>query len=115
MAYDGPPPPIIEPNDVYTISGVVNTEVGTPVSGVGFAIIQNERRTDAATDESGRFYAYLPHTLSGIWRVTHVSISCTSNTMDENCNCINGICGAPDPADAYVDLSQYSDLTFIWK
>ena len=115
MAYDGPPPPIIEPTDVYLITGNVMTELGTPVSGVGFAIIQNERRTDASTDESGQFYAYLPRTLSGTWRVTYVSISCKSNTMDENCNCINNICGAANPIDFYVDLPQDMDLKFVWK
>lgn len=115
MAYDGPPPPIIEPTDVYLITGTVMTELNTPVSGVGFAIIQNERRTDASTDESGQFYAYLPITLSGTWRVTHVSISCTSNTMDENCNCINNICGSANPLDFYIELPQNIELTFVWK
>lgn len=115
MAYDGPPPPIIEPTDVYLITGSVLTELNTPVSGIGFAIIQNDRRTDASTDPKGQFYAYLPRTLSGVWRVTHVSISCKSNTMDENCNCINNVCGTPDPQDAYVELPQISELKFIWK
>lgn len=115
MAYDGPPPPIVEPTDVYLITGSVTTELNTPVSGVGFAVIQNERRTDAATDESGQFYAYLPRSMNGIWRVTHVSISCKSNTMDENCNCINNICGAADPVDYFIELPQQEDLQFVWK
>ena len=113
MAYDGPPPPIVEPTDVYLITGSVFTDAGTPVSGVGFAIVQGDRRTDASTDESGQFY--LPSTLSGAWQVEYVSISCTSNTMDTNCNCINGICGSPDPVSMLVELPQEHELNFIWK
>ena len=115
MAYDGPPPPNIEPTDVYLVTGSVMTELNTPVSGVGFAVIQNERRIDASTDDNGQFYAYLPRTLSGTWRVTYVSISCKSNTMDESCNCINNVCGAADPIDMYVELPQNIELTFVWK
>ena len=115
MTYDGAPPPIVSPADVHEITGIVNTETGTPVDGVGFAIIQDELRMDVHTNENGHFLAYLPHTLSGIWRVAYVSISCTSNTMDENCNCINNVCGAPDPVDAYVELSNDSIVTFVWK
>ena len=115
MAYDGPPPPVVEPTDVYLVTGTVTTELNIPVSGVGFAVIQNDRRTDASTDGNGQFFAYLPRTLSGTWRVTYVSISCTSNTMDENCNCKNNRCGTVDPLDAYVELPQSSELVFIWK
>ena len=115
VAYDGPPPPVVEPTDVYLVTGTVMTELNIPVSGVGFAVIQNEHRTDASTDDSGQFYAYLPRTLSGTWRVTYVSISCTSNTMDENCNCKNNICGTADPLDAYVELPQNNELVFVWK
>jgi len=115
MAYDGPPPPIVEPMDVYLVTGSVFTEAGTPVSGVGFAIVQGTRRTDASTDASGQFYAYLPNTLSGVWQVGYVSISCTSNTMDANCNCINGLCGSPDPESMLVELPQVDKLNFTWK
>ena len=115
IGYDGTPPPVVLPADVYTITGTVFTEAGSPVSGVGFAIINNELRTDTYTDEKGVFYAYLPRTLSGVWRVAYVSISCTSNTMDENCNCINNVCGAANPVDAYVELPQELELSFIWK
>lgn len=115
MAYDGPPPPVIDPIDVYVVTGSVFTEAGTPVSGVGFAILQNDLRLDAHTDTNGLFYAYLPRTLSGVWRVAYVSISCTSNTMDENCNCINNVCGTPDPVDVYVELPQSVELHFLWK
>jgi len=115
MAYDGPPPPIVEPTNVYLVTGSVFTKAGTPVSGVGFAIVQGDRRTDASTDENGQFHAYLPMTLSGVWQVGYVSIACTSNTMDVNCNCINSICGSPDPVSMLVELPQVVELNFIWK
>jgi len=115
LSYDGPPPPIIEPKDVYVITGKVLTERDTPVSGIGFAIHQGTRRTDTITDENGVFFAYLPKTLSGIWKVEQVSVSCTSNTMDQNCNCINDICGSANPQSAMVELPQNSELNFIWK
>jgi hypothetical protein len=115
MAYDGSPPPIVEPTDVYIVSGYVSTEAGTPVTGVGFAIHQGNRRTDASTDENGQFYAYLPRSLSGSWRVEQVSIACTSNTMDANCNCINNLCGAANPQSVFVELPQTSELIFVWK
>jgi len=115
MAYDGPPPPVIEPSNVYVVTGKVYTEANTPISGIGFAIYQGERRTDASTDENGQFYAYLPRTLSGTWQVGYVSVSCTSNTMDSNCNCINNLCGSANPEVLLVELPQVNELNFIWK
>ena len=115
MAYDGPPPPVIEPSNVYVVTGKVYTEASTPISGIGFAIFQGERRTDASTDENGQFYAYLPRSLSGTWQVGYVSVSCTSNTMDSNCNCINNLCGSANPESVLIDLPQVSELNFIWK
>jgi SH3-like domain-containing protein len=113
---DGPPAPFVEPGDVYLVAGLVKTELGTPVSGIGFAITQgSSRRTDAKTDEDGRFYAYLPTTLTGAWVVDYVSVSCTSNTMDANCNCINGICGGAFPRSVEVTLPAAGELNFVWK
>ncbi len=113
--YDGPPLEIVEPENATVITGVVKTELGVPVSGIGFAIEQGTNRTDASTDNEGRFYAYLPANLSGTWRVSYVSISCTSNTMDANCNCKSGRCGAADPASIEITLPQTSELVFVWK
>jgi hypothetical protein len=115
ISYDGPPPPIIEPTSVLLVTGSVMTELGTPVSGIGFAVIQGARRTDAMTDANGQFYAYLPKTMSGTWTVSHVSVSCKSNTMDANCNCINGICGSPFPVNSTVQLPQVEPVKIIWK
>ncbi len=113
--FDGPPPPVIEPKDVILVTGFVKSELGTPISGIGFSIMQGQRRTDAVTDETGQFYAYLPPNISGAWQVSYVSVSCTSNTMDENCNCINDICGTAYPVSATVQLPQNEPLNFVWK
>ncbi len=114
-AYDGPPAPVIEPSNVMLITGMITTEKGTPVSGIGFAVIQGSRRTDAKTDDTGHFYAYLPSNMSGVWTVGYVSIACTSNTMDENCNCKSGYCGSPYPESVFVELPQSELLSFVWK
>lgn len=113
--YDGPPPPVIQPTDVILITGHVVTELGTPVSGIGFVIEQGARRTDAMTDTTGQFYAYLPRTMNGTWTVRYISISCKSNTMDQNCNCINNVCGTAHPETASVTLPQSEPVDFVWK
>ncbi len=113
--FDGPPPSLVEPENVQLVTGTVHTELGTPVNGIGFALEQGTNRTDAATDDEGRFYAYLPSNLSGTWRVSYVSVSCRSNTMDSNCNCISGTCGGAFPVSVDVTLLSSSDLVFVWK
>jgi uncharacterized protein YraI len=106
---------VIEPTDVILVTGFVMTELGTPVSGVGFDVSQGSRSTSATTDLSGQFFAYLPRNMSGTWTVRYSSISCTSNTMDVNCNCIGGRCGSAYPASATVNLPQTEPLNFVWK
>jgi len=115
MAYDGPRAPLVEPANVILVTGKVLTELGTPVSGIGFAVYQGDRRTDAKTDETGQFYAYLPNNMSGIWTVGYSSVSCTSNTMDANCNCIGGKCGSASPESVFVELPQQEVINFVWK
>jgi hypothetical protein len=115
MTYDGPPPPVIEPTNVLLVTGNLVTELGTPVNGVGFAVQQGSRRTDAVTDADGRFFVYLPPTMSGTWTVGYASISCTSNTMDVNCNCIGNRCGTADPVSVSVQLPQTEPLKFVWR
>ena len=115
IGYDGPPAPIVEPTDVILVTGKVVTSLGSPVSGVGFAITQGSRRTDASTDETGQFYAYLPRNMSGTWQVGYVSIACTSNTMDANCNCISGLCGKANPENISITLPPNGVLNFVWK
>ena len=115
IGYDGPPAPIVEPTGVILITGKVLDSQGLPVSGIGFAITQGSRRTDASTDETGQFYAYLPSTMSGTWQVGYVSVSCTSNTMDSGCNCINDICGKANPESISIILPQKDVLNFVWE
>lgn len=115
ISYEVPPPPVIQPTDVILITGTVTTELGTPVSGIGFAVEKGARRTDAVSDESGQFYAYLPRNMSGTWTVSYASVSCKSNTMDQNCNCINNSCGTANPTSATVILPQREPLNFVWK
>lgn len=113
-----PPAPYVEPENVFLVTGLVKTELGIPVSGIGFALTQvgfSSRRSDAVTDEEGRFYAYLPSTLSGTWTVEHVSIACTSNTMDANCNCKSGRCGEADPRMVEISVPFSGELNFVWK
>jgi hypothetical protein len=114
MSYDGPPPPVIEPTEVLLVTGKVLTELDTPVSGIGYAVTQGERTTIARTDEAGQFYAYLPLNMSGVWSVGYTAISCISNTMDANCNCINK-CGTSYPESASVELPQKEPIVFVWK
>jgi hypothetical protein len=117
--YDGPLPPFVEPTDSYLVTGLVKTELGTPVSGIGFAILRNSGttslRTDAITDNEGRFYAYLPTTLTGTWTVEYVSVACTSNTMDANCNCLGGRCGEAEPRIIEISVPTTTELAFVWK
>lgn len=117
--FDGPPPPIIQPQGVQLVSGRVLDEDGNPISGIGFAVTQgtaaNAPRTDATTDETGTFYAFLPQTASGAWHVGYTSIACASNVMDADCNCKGGACGQPQPGSLRVTLPLDGILTFVWR
>jgi SH3-like domain-containing protein len=113
-----PPAPLVEPEDVFLVTGAAHSELNVPVSGIGFALTQigfSARRTDATTDNEGRFYAYIPSTLGGSWTVQYVSIACTSNTMDANCNCKSGRCGEADPASVEITIPFSGELNFVWK
>jgi hypothetical protein len=111
--------PLIEPGPVQTITGLVVDESGQPVSGIQFAIIKgpgdNPPRTDAITGSDGMFYAYLPVSADGSWDIYYTAIACTSNVMDEECNCLSGICGQPYPSDLMISLPTNEPLYFRWK
>jgi hypothetical protein len=100
---------------------MVRDLAGVPISGIQFSIIQgsgnNAPRNDAVTDSSGRFYAFMPADAAGTWTVSYTAVSCTSNTMDSNWNCIGGRCGMPDPVAATLQLpgSTETTLQFTWK
>lgn len=115
---EDPPAPFVEPGDALVVTGRVMTELGTPVSGIGFALTQagfRDRRSDAVTDDEGRFHAYLPSNLTGTWVVEQVSVACTSNTMDANCNCKSGRCGEANPLSMEITLPAAGELNFVWK
>ncbi len=111
--------PSVDPGDVQRITGRVLDANGLPVSGIGYAIEQKtdtkSLRTDAVTDASGTFYAYLPLSASGVWTVSHVSVACNSNIMDANCNCLNVVCGSSYPVSASISLPLGEPLLFAWK
>jgi hypothetical protein len=117
--FDGPPLPIIIPVDVLTISGRVADVNGNPISGIGFAVTQktgsSTSRVDGMTDAAGTFYVFLPLSTSGNWTVEFVSVACTSNTMDADCQCVNNACGKPDPLSITITLPLPAPLSFTWK
>jgi hypothetical protein len=109
--------PVVDPADALVVRGHVTDANGSPVSGVQFALVQgsgsNVPRTDAMTDESGIFHAFMPPDTSGTWWVSYTAISCESNIMDASCNWA----GSPFPEGVYVELPQgaNSTLEFGWK
>jgi hypothetical protein len=111
--------PAVTPADVPIITGKVADEAGKPVSGITFSISQGSGSTEqtntATTDASGQFYAYMPAKASGMWAVIYTAISCTSNKMDKDCNCVGGTCGTANPSAINVILPQSEDVLFTWK
>ncbi|MDD2922645.1 MAG: SH3 domain-containing protein [Anaerolineales bacterium] len=113
--FDEPPLPLVAPKDVQMVTGKVVDENNNPVTGVGFAVMQNDQREDAHTDINGMFYAYLPLKFSGAWTVEFVSVNCKSNTMDANCKCLGGACGKPYPQSYSITLPMSAPLSFVWR
>jgi len=111
--------PTVIPTNVQQVTGRVLDVNGLPISGIGYAIEQQTNskniRTDTITDATGTFYAYLPPSLSGAWNVSYVSVSCTSNTMDADCKCLNSLCGTSYPLSATISLPINQPLSFTWK
>jgi len=88
---------------------------GKPVNAINVAVYQGAgataRRTDANTDASGVFYAYVPEEPNARWQVGVVGIGCTSSIVDAECNYF----GHFEPAVIIIDLPQVSDaLTFTY-
>ena len=111
--------PTIEPGPAQMVLGWVLTEAGQPVSGIHFAIVKGPGdkapRTDAITGTDGRFYAFLPLSADGEWNIYYTAIACTSNVMDQDCNCLGGSCGQPYPSDMNIMLPLGEPLYFVWK
>jgi hypothetical protein len=111
--------PFVQPADMQVVRGRVRTEDGKPIPGIQFAIVQDKPgtppRNDAITDETGTFYVFLPVNTTGTWSVSFTAVACTSNLMDKDCKCINGVCGGPSPASISVTLPLEQDVEFLWK
>jgi hypothetical protein len=117
--HDGGPAPTVKPQASQLVTGRIVDRAGVPVSGIGFAVTRgagpSAPRTDATTDNTGQFYAYLPLDARGQWIVSYVSVACTSNTMDASCHCIGGTCGSPDPQNITITLPYNGALSFVWR
>lgn len=110
--------PVIMPANVVVLEGRIMNESGQPVSGIQFAFVQEEYgkvlRNDGNSDENGVFLVFMPPNISGNWVVSYTAISCTSNTMDANCNCLNGTCGTVSPSVKTITLPQVEPVLFSW-
>ncbi len=111
--------PGVEPGNVLIVRGKVIDASGNPVNGIQFMLTQgtgnNESRTDATTDASGVFTAFLPDTAGGTWTVAFTAISCTSRVMDQNCSCKNGVCGTIKPVSQQITFPLSKDIIFNWQ
>ena len=111
--------PIVEPDDNQLVSGRVFDANGLPISGIGFAFEQTTAsktlRTDAVTDSSGIFYAFLPKKYSGVWTVSFSSVTAGSNAMTPGCLVNPSTCGQPQPATVNVTLPTGTQLNFVWE
>ena len=111
--------PLIEPEEVQLVSGRLLNTSGTPISGVQFAVLRGigaeGQRTDASTDVNGEFYAFLPLSASGPWRVSYTAIACTSNVMDASCNFLPGAGSKTEPETIEISLPYSEQLQFTWQ
>jgi hypothetical protein len=110
--------PVLMPANVMVLEGRIMKENGQPVSGIQFAFEQELTdqilRNDGNSDENGIFLVFMPPDISGNWAVSYVAISCTSNTWDADCNCLDGICGTVSPSAQTITLPQIEPALFNW-
>jgi SH3-like domain-containing protein len=113
--------PVIEPQDVQLIKGRVVDSMGTPIQGVGFAILQGTGdrppTNTVLTDANGEFYSFMPLTARDQWTVTYNAIACKSNVWtDDSCSYYKDpYKGLVDPQSTTVSLPQTGVLEFTWK
>ncbi len=81
--------PIIPSAFSVMIKGTITQDNGKPVDKVKVAVYQQtvygELRSDAATDDSGVFYVFLPNGSQGVFSVSVVGVDCTSSIMNADC------------------------------
>jgi hypothetical protein len=106
-------PAIIPPN-VYVIFGRLLDQNGLPAQFVQFAVVQGSGndapRTDAQTNKDGMFYAFLPSTVTGTWRVSFVAYGC-GYAFTGNCD----RSGTVVPESQNITLPQTDILQFTWN
>jgi hypothetical protein len=111
--------PQVEPGNVVKITGQVLDGQGVPIKGVQFAFVQGSGRTDAQTDDTGWYYAFLPSGSRGSWDVSYVAIACDSNVwVDTACSSYKpGYIGTTDPNVLTITLPLVPEgpLNFTWK
>jgi hypothetical protein len=110
--------PVFMPANVMVLEGRIMKENGQPVSGIQFAFVQEQNgqmlRNDGNSDENGIFFVFMPVEISGTWTVSYTAISCSSNTMDAACNCLEGVCGTVAPSVQTITLPQVEPVLFSW-
>jgi hypothetical protein len=113
--------PMVEPQNVQLIQGRVLDSMGTPIQGVGFAVVQGTGDRPpmniVQTDASGNFYSFMPLTANGQWAVNYNSIACKSNVWtDDSCSYYKvPYKGLVDPSSTAIFLPQKEALEFTWK
>lgn len=111
--------PVLTTENTQIISGKVVDASGGPVSGIQFSISQGEEsnltQIGVVTDANGEFYAYMPANMSGMWAVVYAAITCKSNQMDADCQCLTGKCLTIQPGSINVVLPQTEPASFEWK
>ena len=113
---DGLAESVISPKDAQLITGQVLDVNGNPVGGIGITFFQNAQRDDVLTDQTGTYYLYIPPNLTGTWGLQFSAISCESNMMDANCQCLGGVCGTTDPKEYVINFPlSTANYNFTWK
>ena len=92
-----PAGPQAVPDDVVLITGVVLDANNDPANGVEISVFKDEQKDTTLTVTDGRYYLYLPTTLNGVWSLKQTAVSCESNLMGPNCQCLLPNCGAFEP------------------
>jgi hypothetical protein len=113
--------PIINPQDVQLIKGRVVDSTGTPIQGVGFAVVQGTDEHPSTnivlTDSNGEFFSFMPISARGEWTVIYNAIACKSNVWsDDSCSYYKDpYKGMVEPPSTNISLPQNGVLEFIWK